>query len=397
VTPKLAKKKPKAKKLSAIDELDGKLKPTNEKNKLMNSVMENDKETIDDAKLIKDSLNQSMGAFSPDLMFEQFVKDYSLAKNIYGDSILKHLSGYDEKYIEKNIQIPEFQREMKKKINEKIKDLKKKNFIDKSNTITEKGIELASLVMYVEEIDRLQAHGFLGEKFHKKESYYGDKVDYRNYRKGDRYRDISTRRSVKLAVRRGHDKLRKEDLRVNTREAKGKCEIIYALDSSGSMKGKKIDTCKKAGIALAFKAIEEKDDVGLIIFGKEVSKSVAPCDDFGMFLKEISQIKAMQETSITCAVKKSVELFSSLQNTKHLILLTDALPTVGEDPEKETLNAVEEAANNDITISLIGISLDDKGTELAEKIVSISKGKLYIVQDVEEIDKIVLEDYYGLS
>ena len=33
------------------------------------------------------------------------------------------------------------------------------------------------------------------------------------------------------------------------------------------MKGPKIGACKRAGIALAYKAIEEKDKVGLIVFG----------------------------------------------------------------------------------------------------------------------------------
>ena len=38
-------------------------------------------------------------------------------------------------------------------------------------------------------------------------------------------------------------------------------EIIYGLDASGSMKGNKLKAAKKAGIALAFKAIEEKNTV----------------------------------------------------------------------------------------------------------------------------------------
>ena len=65
------------------EELSGKLGLQNIDEKLMHSVLENDKETIDNGKLINDSLNQGFSAFSPDLMFEQLVQNYKMAKQIY--------------------------------------------------------------------------------------------------------------------------------------------------------------------------------------------------------------------------------------------------------------------------------------------------------------------------
>ncbi len=95
-------------------------------------------------------------------------------------------------------------------------------------------------------------------------------------------------------------------------------------------------------------------------------------------------------------IKRAIELFPSEMVTKHLILLTDALPTVGKEPEKETLEAVSSARTNGISISLIGIKLDNKGKKLAEKIVKLSEGRLYIVKDLKNLDKVVLEDYYSV-
>jgi hypothetical protein len=43
---------------------------------------------------------------------------------------------------------------------------------------------------------------------------------------------------------------------------------------------------------------------------------------------------------------------------------------------------------------LRGINLDDKGRKFAEKVVQLGDGRMYIVKEVEEIDSIVLEDYY---
>ena len=103
-------KKVNVKKFSEIDELSGKLKASDEAKKLMRSVMENDKETIDEGKLIKEAFNRGMGSFVPDMMFENLVKNFSLAKNLYGETMIRLLTGYDPSYIEKNVVVPEFQK-----------------------------------------------------------------------------------------------------------------------------------------------------------------------------------------------------------------------------------------------------------------------------------------------
>ena len=65
--------------------------------------------------------------------------------------------------------------------------------------------------------------------------------------------------------------------------------------------------------------------------------------------------------------------------------------------KKTTIEAVEKANAAGITISLIGIQLDDKGKTLAEEITAIGNGKLYCVSELEELDRLVLMDYYGVG
>ena len=205
------------------------------------------------------------------------------------------------------------------------------------------------------------------------------------------------KKSVKLAVRRGHSNFEDKDLQVYEKQGKGQTYVVYALDASGSMKGRKIDACKKAGIALAYKAINEKDKVGLIVFGSEVKETIQPTSDFNLLLKEITRIMASKETDIVSTLQKAIELFPGDKITKHLILITDALPTKGDEPEKSTLEEASIARSKGITISVIGIDLDEKGKKLAEKIVEIGEGRLYAVKNLENVDKVVLEDYYGLG
>ena len=124
--------------LSKAEELKGKLAFQQLEDKFMHSVLENDKKTIDSGKLISDAINQGMSSFTPDLMFEQLVKNYTMAKHIYGESIIRLVSGYEPDYVRKNIGIPEFQKELKEKIQEKIEQLKEDGFLNKDDSLSEK-------------------------------------------------------------------------------------------------------------------------------------------------------------------------------------------------------------------------------------------------------------------
>ncbi len=378
---------------SPIEEYKGKLRINIEKG-LMRSVLENDREVIEHGRLIADSVNQGINSFTPSLIFDQLVKNYSLAKSILGESIIRAMTGYEPGLVEKNIKLPEFQRELLSRIQEKFEKLKDEKLIDKEGSVTEKGIDLASLILYTEELDNLTPKGITGERLHKHEHPYGMKDEIRAFRK-DKYRDISLRKSIKKAIARGHEELMIEDLVSQKRKSRGQRFIIYGMDASGSMKGEKLEQSKKAGIALAFKAISGKDLAGLIVFGTSIKSSVPPTDDFTQLLKEMTRIKASAQTNISQTILESIKLFPKAKGAKHLILLTDALPTKGEKPEQESISAASSASASGITISLVGIKLDRKGTEIAQKIVEAGKGRLYIAKDLKEIDKLVLMDYYS--
>ncbi len=384
------------KELDAAEELSGNLSSQDEENKLMHSVLENDKASLDMGKLINESLSQGMSSFTPDMMFAQMVKNYSIAKQIYGETLIKLASGYNPDYIKKNIGIPEFQKELKQRLIAKHQDLEHQGSATSDGQFSERGITLASLVLYTEELDSLISQGIAGEKVNKEKFLYGSHEGVKDFRRGDRYRDIALRKSIKRAIKRSRKVLMPEDLQSFEKESKGKACIIYALDASGSMKGKKMESSKKAGIALAYKAISEKDLVGLIVFGSGILETIEPTQDFMRLLLAITNAKPSRETDIASTLRKAIELFPSGNITKHLILITDALPTKGTDPEKMTLEEASKARNCGITISIIGINLDEKGRDFAQKIAAIGNGRLWIVSDSDNYDQIVLEEYYAI-
>jgi len=383
--------------LEKTDESEGSLSTNELGDKLLNSLIAGDPEKNEDGRLIESALNQGIGAFTPDMMMERMVSNFKLAKKLYGETILRQLTGEDPDFTERNIHVPEFQKKLKQNIEQNLKRLRKDKLLDNDNAITDKGIQLASVVMYMEELDNIIPKGIRGERLHKKQTHYGGKDETKSFKKGDRYKDLAVRRSLRTAIRRGHKNLEMEDLKIYERQSKGECHIIYAIDASGSMKGDKISNCKKAGVALAYKAIHNKDKVGLIVFGDEIRDFIEPTFDFPKLLHKIVGVKASKQTDIVKTIKKAIRMFHDDKVTRHLLLLTDALPTAGADPERETLAAISVARNMNITISLIGIELDDRGSKLAEKIVEIGKGRLYKITSMDEIDKIVLQDYYSVA
>ena len=54
--------------ISNVEELSGELSKSDEQ-KLMSSLIEGDKESLDESKLINESINQGLNSFTPDAIF----------------------------------------------------------------------------------------------------------------------------------------------------------------------------------------------------------------------------------------------------------------------------------------------------------------------------------------
>ncbi|MEM2121226.1 MAG: VWA domain-containing protein [Candidatus Woesearchaeota archaeon] len=348
---------------------------------------------FENAKIIMDSINKDI-FLNSNRIFENLVKNFSLTKKNLGAEFIKRLTGYDDKYIEKNIKIPEFQKELKRKIEEKFEDLRNQNLIDSEDRITDIGYDYAALNLVFEEFENLKniEEGVLKNK---KNTFYGIRDDFKNFKSGH-YKDIDIRKSVRTALRRLHKSIIKEDLKETIRKDKSNINIIYAIDASGSMKGEKLEQAKKAGIALAYKALKDKNKVGLIVFQEKIITNIQPTNNFENLTRELIKIKAKQQTNIEQTIINSIGMFSKTKGQKNLIIITDVIPTIAEkaeDPVERTLKAASIASSQKIRISIVGIKLDKQGLELAKRIVDMSSGKLYIVVDTKELDRIILEEY----
>ncbi len=344
---------------------------------------------------MREALNHGISFFDPNNLFNMFVNNPKLVKELYGKKLIKLLTNYDINYINKNIKIPEFQEELKKRIEKKINELKKEQIINDEYQITEIGYDLAIINLYLVSLDSNTIKSF-SHKMKKVKSFFGIVDEIVNYT-NQRFKDIAIKESIKRAIKRSHEELHLNDLYAYNKKEKGELEIILCLDSSSSMKGEKIDHCKKAAITLAYLSIKNHDKIGLIVFSDEIKERVKPTKDLKLISRKIIKIKPIRQTDLSLGIIESLKLFSRKKNSKHLIILTDALPTKGENPKLKTIEAVKIARNSKIIISVIGIKLNREGEILAKKMVDLGKGKLYLAKELNDIEKLVIEDYYKIK
>ncbi len=363
-------------------------------NQLSRIVSESDENKQKDGRLISAAINQGFSSFTPDMFFENLAKDFSLTKKMFGEKLLRFVTNYSPDYIKKNINIPEFKRELNSIIKRRFDDMYREGLVDYEGNFTEEGIKLAALVMYGEELDKLQIKGYLGNKTLKESSAYGVQEGFKSF-KDNNFKDLDIKKTIRLAIRRAHKEIQKEDLVAKDIKQKGLISLVYAIDASGSMRGRKLEAAKKAGIALAFSSIEKRDKIGLIIFNEEIQNKIYPTLNFNEVLNNIAQAKPLGQTNLTKAIQTSLEMFPKGNLTKHLILITDAMPTIGDDPKKEVLKEISKLRELGINVSLIGINLDEESEELSKEIANIGKGRFFVVRDIEELDTIILDDYYS--
>lgn len=345
-----------------------------------------------DGVIVGESVNRGINNFSPDMIFERIIDNYRVAKEIYGEKIIEFLSGYDPSYIEKNINIPEFQKILKNNIKNEVLALKKRNVLEDDFSVSDDALEASIVEMYLKEIDDILPRSYFGEKV-KRQNHQGvEKVeDYQNHKRS--YSNIILSKTIKRTIRRKHREVISEDIVWGDRIEKGKTEMVFALDSSASMKGEKLKACKTAGIALCYWAISNKDRVGLLSFGQEIHKRIPPSTDLKHIIREIAGIRSNKQTDIGLPIKEAVTLFERNNSRKSLVIITDAMQTATQKSESTVLESCFTARDNKILISVIGIELNKRARDFAGKICNITGGVLYEIDSYQDIPRILVSEY----
>lgn len=226
----------------------------------------------------------------------------------------------------------------------------------------------------------------------------GKIIGTRYFHFGDRYHDISLRDTIREAIRNRHRELRKEDIRVVTRDIRMKMNIVLLIDLSGTMRQlQKLWYAKQSAVALVVAASRYQDAIGIISFSNLAEMVIGLSRNIYEIARRILDLELHENafTNIGFGIAKACSLlvrYPTGKAKRHVILISDGDATAPHpSPEKYALKQAALASRRGITISSICIAQQSSNPDLMCRIARIGKGRMYFV-GAEDLSAAILEE-----
>lgn len=198
--------------------------------------------------------------------------------------------------------------------------------------------------------------------------------------------------------------------------------LILALDISGSMgtslnsyyydgnsKSNNSEDVNKTKMQLAEEALNmtldvlgEYDNVGIVLFESEAYRAknmdLMVNTDVDSLKKHILEVKATGGTNFGSAYKlatemiKENELFNVEGFTNRIIVITDAMPNIGNTTKEGLKKEMYENAQKGIYTSFIGVGVDFN-TEVIKNITDVRGSNYHSIAEVDDFKKVLADEF----
>ena len=168
-----------------------------------------------------------------------------------------------------------------------------------------------------------------------------------------------------------------------------KKNIVFTVDTSGSMAGKKMRNTKKA-LVQGLNTLNKHDRFNIVRFSTDVQlfrKGLVPATERNIYaaLQYADMITASGGTAIDYALNESLKLFDTPKGTNILVFMTDGLPTVGTRDVRMIINNAKSNNKNTARLFSFGVG-HDVNTVLLDAIASDGRGMSEYLKANEEIE-----------
>ncbi len=164
--------------------------------------------------------------------------------------------------------------------------------------------------------------------------------------------------------------------------------VVLVVDKSSSMEGKKMHLARQSALGVV-ENLRPIDSVGVLAFDNSFEWAVPLLRNEvpDRTKRLISGIVADGGTQIAPALTEAYRMISPQDAVyKHILLLTD-----GISEEGDSIALAREAAENEVTISTIGLGQDVNRSYL-ERVARSADGQSYFLLDISSLEQIVLKD-----
>ncbi|MBN1271571.1 MAG: VWA domain-containing protein [Candidatus Aminicenantes bacterium] len=176
--------------------------------------------------------------------------------------------------------------------------------------------------------------------------------------------------------------------------------LVFVLDSSGSMSGQKI-TQAKAAVRFIVQHLNTEDRFSLIDFDDGVdlfSSVLLPAEEKNLeaALRFVEEVEDAGGTNIDEALQKAVELIGEGERPHYILFLTDGLPTVGVTDTAQILKNISQRNRFHARLFVFGVGYD-VNTELLDRMSAENRGTSLYVKPGENLEVAVSRYYEKIS
>jgi len=174
-------------------------------------------------------------------------------------------------------------------------------------------------------------------------------------------------------------------------------DVIFVLDTSGSMRGEKLEQAQDA-LEFVLDELNEQDHFNIVTFSTGVRRyddRLRPADEREDARRFVRNLTASGGTDINRALLEALDQVDEERPTI-LIFLTDGLATEGEIETDRILDNVDDAAPGNVRIFAFGVG-DDVNTVLLDTMAQAHRGTSAYVRPGEDIDEEVSAFYAKVS
>jgi len=168
-----------------------------------------------------------------------------------------------------------------------------------------------------------------------------------------------------------------------------KKDILFVLDTSGSMEGEKIGQAKEA-LKYCIQHLNSEDRFNLITFSTETKlfkqKLVSASEYQRDALRYIDRIDAKGGTNINDALIEALSMEYETSRPVSIVFVTDGLPTAGETDVGNIIKNVSENNKNKVKIFTFGVGYD-VNTVLLDRIATSNRSVSDYIEPNENIEQ----------
>jgi Ca-activated chloride channel family protein len=167
-------------------------------------------------------------------------------------------------------------------------------------------------------------------------------------------------------------------------------DVMFVLDTSGSMAGAKLEQAKKA-LAFCVENLNDNDRFEVLRFATEVEPLFDKLTEVSKETRSkahsfIKDLKPLGGTAIDDALKKALAMRPDKGDRPYIVIfLTDGRPTVGNTKEEDIVANVNRASQGNVRVFCFGIG-HDVNTHMLDKITEETRAVSQYVLPEEDIE-----------